>query len=114
MALPHSLLPHPLITPCGYQPSPRAAPFNHLPTPRSSTFSLVTAEGSGTGTAAGAGAGSEVEPKMFEVDYGSGSVLGMEGIDNVSLAGLDLSQVLFGLVLYEDQQVRTACLQGGV
>lgn len=43
---------------------------------------------------------------MFEVDYGSGSVLGMEGVDNVSLAGLELSQVLFGLVLYEDQQVR--------
>lgn len=43
---------------------------------------------------------------MFEVDYGSGSVLGMEGVDNVSLAGLSLSQVLFGLVLYEDQQVR--------
>lgn len=53
---------------------------------------------------------------MFEVDYGSGSVLGMEGIDNVSLAGLDLSQVLFGLVLYEDQQVRPAAprRQGGV
>lgn len=42
---------------------------------------------------------------MFEVDYGSGSVLGMEGVDDVNLAGLDLSQVLFGLVLYEDQQV---------
>lgn len=42
---------------------------------------------------------------MFEVDYGSGSVLGMEGVDNVSVAGLGLSQVLFGLVLYEDQQV---------
>ena len=49
-----------------------------------------------------------MEPKMFEVDYGSGSVLGMEGMDNVSLAGLSLSQVLLGLVLYEDQQVRSA------
>ena len=42
---------------------------------------------------------------MFEVDYGSGSVLGMEGSDDVTLAGLGLSQVLFGLVIYEDQQV---------
>ena len=50
------------------------------------------------------GTGSDAEPKMFEVDYGSGSVLGTEGTDDVSLAGLDLSQVLIGLVLYEDQQ----------
>ena len=42
---------------------------------------------------------------MFEVDYGSGSVLGMEGSDDVTLAGLGLSQVHFGLVIYEDQQV---------
>lgn len=41
---------------------------------------------------------------MFEVDYGSGSVLGVEGTDDINLAGLDLSQVMFGLVLYEDQQ----------
>ncbi|CAN0431208.1 unnamed protein product [Scytosiphon promiscuus] len=43
---------------------------------------------------------------MFEVDYGSGSVLGMEGVDSVNLAGLDLTEVRFGLVLYEDQQVQ--------
>lgn len=61
---------------------------------RSTTFGLLTE-----------GTGSEVEPRMFEVDYGSGSVLGMEGVDNVSLAGLALSEVRFGLVLYEDQQV---------
>lgn len=61
---------------------------------RSSTFSLNTE-----------GTGDEEEPKMFEVDYGSGSVLGMEGTDDVSLAGLNLTQVRFGLVLYEDQQV---------
>lgn len=61
---------------------------------RSSTFSLNTE-----------GSGSSAEPKMFEVDYGSGSVLGMEGTDDVHVAGLGLSQVLFGLVLYEDQQV---------
>lgn len=42
---------------------------------------------------------------MFEVDYGSGSVLGMQGSDDVNLAGLGLSQVHFGLVIYEDQQV---------
>eukprot|EP00903_Cladosiphon_okamuranus_P014763 g13680.t1 len=77
---------------------------------KSSTFSLVTTEGTGTG--AGAGGEGEVEPKMFEVDYGSGSVLGIEGIDNVSVAGLDLSQVLFGLVLYEDQQIRTFMMDG--
>lgn len=67
-----------------------------VPTTRSSSFSLVTE-----------GTGSAVDPKLFEVDYGSGSVLGMEGLDNVSLAGLDLSHVLFGLVLYEDQQACT-------
>eukprot|EP00752_Nemacystus_decipiens_P012260 g10867.t1 len=77
---------------------------------RSSTFSLVTAESTGAGVATGTG--SDVEPKMFEVDYGSGSVLGMEGIDDVNLAGLPLSQALFGLVLYEDQQIRTFMMDG--
>ncbi|CAM9807137.1 unnamed protein product, partial [Ectocarpus fasciculatus] len=72
---------------------------------KSSTFGLLTEEG-GSSVEAG------VEPKMFEVDYGSGSVLGMEGVDDVSLAGLDLSQVLFGLVLYEDQQIRTFMMDG--
>lgn len=70
----------------------------------SSSFSLSTE-----------GSGSAVEPKMFEVDYGSGSVLGMEGSDDVILAGLGLSQVLFGLVIYEDQQVtRVANGRSGV
>lgn len=46
------------------------------------------------------------EPKVFEVDYGSGSVLGLEGKDRVEMAGLDLTGVIFGLVLYEDQQVK--------
>ncbi|CAB1120014.1 unnamed protein product [Ectocarpus sp. CCAP 1310/34] len=72
---------------------------------KSSTFGLLTEDG---GNSAEAG----VEPKMFEVDYGSGSVLGMEGVDDVNLAGLDLSQVLFGLVLYEDQQIRTFMMDG--
>ncbi|CAM9456317.1 unnamed protein product [Ascophyllum nodosum] len=58
------------------------------------------------------GTGSDAEPKMFEVDYGSGSVLGTEGTDDVSLAGLDLFQVLIGLVLYEDQQIRTFMMDG--
>ena len=49
---------------------------------------------------------------MFEVDYGSGSVLGMEGSDDVTLAGLELSQVLFGLVIYEDQQVKKIGVTG--
>lgn len=49
---------------------------------------------------------------MFEVDYGSGSVLGMEGVDDVQLAGLDLSEVRFGLVLYEDQQVNAIAAAG--
>ncbi|CAM9273864.1 unnamed protein product, partial [Hapterophycus canaliculatus] len=68
---------------------------------KSTTFGLLTE-----------GTGSQEEPQMFEVDYGSGSVLGMEGVDNVSLAGLDLSEVRFGLVLYEDQQIRTFMMDG--
>lgn len=62
---------------------------------RSSTFSQQLHE---TGEHVG-------DPKVFEVDYGSGSVLGFEGKDTVTMAGLEMSDVFFGLVLYEDQQV---------
>lgn len=71
---------------------------------RSSTFKSELQE---TGENAG-------EPKVFEVDYGSGSVLGLEGRDDVLLAGMSLSQVIFGLVLYEDQQVKRFLIAPGL
>ncbi|CAM9376205.1 unnamed protein product, partial [Discosporangium mesarthrocarpum] len=48
---------------------------------------------------------SEGKERPFEVDYGSGDVLGVVAVEDVELAGLLLQDVTFGQVLYEDQQV---------
>ncbi|CAN0017863.1 unnamed protein product, partial [Choristocarpus tenellus] len=50
--------------------------------------------------------------RRFEVDYGSGSVLGVVAVEDVTLAGLKLDRVTFGQVLYEDQQIRTFMMDG--
>jgi cathepsin D len=56
--------------------------------------------------------GSGGVPKLFEIEYGSGAVKGMESLEDINLAGLVLQGVSIGEVLYEDQQIRGFMMDG--
>jgi len=44
--------------------------------------------------------------KGFEVDYGSGRVVGFQGIETLTIGGLKIHNVSMGLGMYEDEEIR--------
>jgi hypothetical protein len=50
--------------------------------------------------------------KGFEVDYGSGKVLGYQGSETITLGELSVAEVGFGEVMFEDEEIRSFMMDG--
>lgn len=50
--------------------------------------------------------------KPFEVDYGSGKVVGYQGIETLTIGTLQVKTVQFGEVMFEDQEIQSFMMDG--
>lgn len=50
--------------------------------------------------------------RTFEVDYGSGRVLGYQGTETLTLGAVSVGEVGFGEVMYEDEEIRSFMMDG--
>lgn len=54
----------------------------------------------------------EGKDKSFEVDYGSGKVVGYQGSETISFGDVQIEGVNFGEVMFEDEEIRSFMMDG--